>query len=83
MLMGPAMLNGAPTVIVAVLLTLPNINPVRVFAKLYTLLLKALENALPLVGSIVNAPTPVKPEVVGRVLFWKTKRPAATVVLPT
>ena len=82
MLTGPATLNGAPTAIAVVLLALPSVNPVRVLAMLYTLLLNALENALPLVGSIVNAPTPVKPEVVGRVLFWKTKLPAATVVLP-
>ena len=82
MLTGPATLNGAPTVIVVVLLELPSVNPVRLLAKLYTLLLNALENVPPLVGSIVSAPPPVKPDVLGRVLFWKTKLPAVTVVLP-
>ena len=82
MLIGPAMLIGAPTVIVTVLLALPNVNPERVFAKLYTLLFKALENVLPVVGAIVNAPAPVKPEVVGRALFWKIKLPSETVVPP-
>ena len=79
---GPAIVKSEFTVNAVVLPELPKVSPVSVLAKLYALVLNALANVLLAVGSMVNTPTPVNAALTGRVLFWKTKRPADTAVLP-
>ena len=64
------MLAAVASVMLPVLSAWPSVRPVRVLAQL-KLLVKSLLKLAPLMGSMVNAPLPVKPNVVGAVLFLK------------
>ena len=80
--MGPAMVKSELTVKADVLLVAPKLKPVKVLAKLYVLVLKAVANVPFSVGAMPNLPVPVNVVLLGRVLFWKINSPAEMAVAP-